>query len=105
MEGIALTQIWDIFTDVMSRRAAKRDPIRANFGEMQRERFTLPEKIAHIRSRLEAEGEVLLSSLFESCRSRSEMVVTFLALLEMIRQGMIKAQQSRAFEDVFCVAA
>ncbi|MCL2361235.1 MAG: segregation/condensation protein A [Defluviitaleaceae bacterium] len=105
MEGVDLAQIWDIFTDVMSRRAAKRDPIRADFGEMQRERFTLPEKIAYIRLRLETEKQVLLSSLFENCRSRTEMVVTFLALLEMIRQGMIKARQNRAFDDVFCSAA
>jgi len=105
MEGVALSQIWDVFTDVMNRRAAKRDPIRADFGEMQRERFTLPEKIAHIRHRLETEGQIQLSSLFEYCRSRNEMVVTFLAILEMIRQGMIKARQNRAFEDVYCVAA
>jgi len=105
MDGVPLSHIWNIFTDVMSRRAAKRDEVRAGFGEMQKERFTLPEKIAYIRHKLETASQVSLSSLFEYCNSRTEMVVTFLALLEMIRQGMIKARQNHAFEDVYCVAA
>ena len=101
MEGINLSQIWELFTDVMSRRAARRDPIRADFGEMPRERFTVQEKVAHINKRIEEEGQVSLFALFESCRTRIEMVVTFLALLEMVRRGMIKTRQNNAFEDVF----
>jgi len=105
MEGIDLSQVWEVFTDVMSRRAARRDPIRADFGEMPRERFTIPEKIAHIRQHIEAAGQIKLSALFQYCRSRIEMVVTFLALLEMMRQGMIKTRQNQAFDDILCEAA
>jgi len=105
MEGVELSQIWDIFTDVMSRRAAKRDPIRADFGEMPRERFTVPEKVAHIQHQLAKAGRVQLFQLFEACRTRTEMVVTFLALLEMIRRGMITANQPNPFEDVYCKPA
>jgi len=105
VEGIGLSQIWGIFTEVMSRREARRDPVRAGFGEMARERFTVPEKVEHIRLRLSTEGKVRLFSLFEECRSRSEMIVTFLALLEMVRRGQVKARQPDAFADVFCEAA
>ena len=103
MEGVELSQIWHVFTDVMSRRAARRDPVRAGFGELPRERFTVPEKIAHIRQWIIDAGQVRLFNLFEYCRTRIEMVVTFLAILEMMRQGMIKTRQDRAFEDVYCV--
>ena len=105
IEGIELSRLWQVFSDIMSRRAARRDPIRAGFGEMQRERFTVPEKIAYIRKRISEGGSVQLSALFEYCRTRIEMVVTFLALLEMIRQGMVKARQGEAFGDVFCESA
>ncbi|MCL2528323.1 MAG: segregation/condensation protein A [Defluviitaleaceae bacterium] len=105
MEGINLNQIWELFTDVMSRRAARRDPIRAGFGEMPRERFTMPEKIALINRQIEEEGQVSLFALFEECRTRTEMVVTFLALLEMVRRGMITTRQESAFEDIFCESA
>ena len=102
MEGVDLSQIWHVFTEVMSRRAARRDPIRAGFGELPRERFTVPEKIAHIMRCIEDAGQVMLFSLFESCHTRTEMVVTFLALLEMMRRGMIKTRQNTAFGDVIC---
>ena len=105
MEGVELSRLWDIFSDIISRRAARRDPIRAGFGEMPRERFTVPEKIAFIRRRISAEGGVQLSVLFEYCRTRIEMVVTFLALLEMVRRGMIKTRQNAAFDDVYCESA
>ena len=105
MAGVALSEIWHIFSDVMSRREARRDPIRAGFGEMPRERFTVPEKVALIRKRLESESRVRLFQLFDECRSRGEMIVTFLALLEMIRRGTVKAVQKNSFEDVYCEAA
>ena len=105
MEGVELSRLWNLFEDIMSRRAARRDPIRAGFGEMARERFTVPEKIAYIRNRITEAGYVQLFALFEYCRSRSEMIVTFLALLEMVRRGMIKTKQSAAFDDVYCESA
>ena len=105
MEGVDLSQIWHVFTDVMNRRTARRDPERAGFGELPRERFTVPEKVSFIRQWITEAGQVRLFNLFEYCRTRIEMVVTFLAILEMMRQGMIKTRQDRAFEDVYCVGA
>jgi len=105
MEGIELSRLWDVFADIMSRRAARRDPIRAGFGEMSRERFTIPEKIAYINARISDDGHVQLFHLFEYCHTRIEMVVTFLALLEMVRRGMIRTRQSAAFDDVYCESA
>ena len=105
MEGVELSRLWDTFADIMSRRAARRDPIRAGFGEMPRERFTVPEKISYIRARILDEGHVQLFTLFEYCHTRIEMVVTFLALLEMVRRGMVKTRQSAAFDDVYCESA
>ena len=105
LEGTDLSQIWNIFTDVLSRRASRRDSIRAGFGELPRERFTVPEKIAHIRRWVSEVGQVRLFGLFDNCGSRNEMVVTFLAILEMMRRGMIKTRQDNAFEDVYCECA
>ncbi|MCL2404553.1 MAG: segregation/condensation protein A [Defluviitaleaceae bacterium] len=105
LEGVELPRLWGLFEDIMNRRAARRDPIRAGFGEMTRERFTVPEKIAYIRKQLSDQGHVQLFALFEYCHTRIEMVVTFLALLEMVRRGMIKTRQNAAFDDVYCESA
>jgi chromatin segregation and condensation protein Rec8/ScpA/Scc1 (kleisin family) len=47
-------------------------------------------------------GRFPLSEVFEGCGSRGEMVVTFLALLEMIRMGEVVVRQDRLFREIWC---
>lgn len=100
MEGVPLEMLWHAFTEAIRRRELKIDHVRAGYGEMPRERFTVEEKISDISARLTRSGRFGLSDLFRACVSRGEMIVTFLALLEMIRQGLAEARQRRVFEDI-----
>ncbi len=56
--------------------------------------LTVKEKIQFILDRIEAVESLLFKELFESVLSRHEIVVTFLALLEIIRLGLIRVVQS-----------
>jgi len=104
LDGIPMADLWQLFSDLMMRQTSRTDTVRAGYGEMPRERFTVPEKVAYIRGKL-AQGRVKLSTLLYECRSRREMIVTFLALLEMIRRGIMLARQDDDFADVTCEAA
>lgn len=95
-----LQKLNDLFKDVMAKKEEKRDVVRAGYGKMPRDRFTIGEKVAYIRSALSVSGRASLRLLLTQCHSKNEMVVTFLALLEMIRQGEVKAAQESAFDDV-----
>jgi len=102
---IGIEDLTAVLLDLLSRRAHKRDKVRADYGEMPRERFTIPEKVAHITQVLQANGRAMLSTLFDDCQNKSEMIVTFLAVLEMVRRQQIIAMQSSTFADVevmFC---
>jgi len=100
MDLISLSELMEIFTDVMARRESRRDTIRAGYGEMPRERFTLTEKVQYMRQILNKNGELKLQALFLLCQSKDEMVVTFLAVLEMVRRGMARANQVSSFAEV-----
>jgi segregation and condensation protein A len=102
---VTVTQLMEIFADVMSRKENRRDTVRADYGKMPRDRFTVTQKVTYIRGILESRGRASLRALFSSCNSRNEIVVTFLALLEMVRQGEIRANQTEAFSDVEICAA
>jgi segregation and condensation protein A len=104
LEGVSVGDLWETFTEIMRRKDSRTDTQRAGYGEMPRERFTVTEKVAYIRHLLK-QGRVNMFDLFMQCRSRGEMVTTFLALLEMIRRGMLKAHQDRDFADISCEAA
>ena len=99
-EMLPISQMLNLFTEVMSRKEQRRDNVRAGYGSMPRDTFTITEKVLHIREMLEAGRRVSLLGMFANCRSKNEMVVTFLALLEMVRQGEISATQNEAFADV-----
>jgi segregation and condensation protein A len=62
-------------------------------------RVTIREKITSILSILRREGKATFWELAGS-RSRLDLVVTFLAMLELIKRNVIEVQQSDAFGDI-----
>ena len=100
MDLISIEQLSDIFGKVMKLKEGRIDTVRAGYGQMPRERFTVTAKIVHILDMLKEKGKVSLFSLFEICSARLELVVTFLAILELMRRGLVIAVQTRAFSDV-----
>ena len=68
--------------------------------EIIAEEYTVEQKIHDILHRLLDENRVSLSQLFRMSRSKVEMVVTFLAILELIRLKEVKAVQKRTFDDI-----
>jgi len=63
-------------------------------------RVTIREKISQIRHRLNTEGSASFSSLLGEDYTRVEVVVTFLALLELVRRYRIRAVQDNNFSDI-----
>lgn len=68
--------------------------------EILREEFTVEQKIHDILHLLLAHNEVELKTLFIKAQHKSEIIVTFLAVLELIRLQEIKAMQNHAFADI-----
>jgi segregation and condensation protein A len=79
------------------REVLKRQEVE-DFHEVTLERVTLRERMRELYERLEGVKEaVSFSSLFAPFVSRVELIVTFLALLELIRSGMLRAYQREIF--------
>jgi len=64
------------------------------------ETASVDEKIAQIEELLLRRGSVAWVDLFKSCKSRVELVCSFLAILELCRMGKIRAHQQKAFGDI-----
>jgi segregation and condensation protein A len=78
------------------KRVEAREDLQEIFGE----RFTVSEKIETILQRIANGMSVRFSELFADIASRVEIVVTFLALLELIRLKQIRAIQRDVFGDI-----
>lgn len=69
------------------------------------DKWTVSEKLEHLRSRLATGSRFRFSDLFGQATSRTEIVVTFLALLELIRLRWARATQDEAFGEIAIEAA
>lgn len=61
---------------------------------------SLEERIRGIQERIAAEAQVTFETLARSASSKVEVIVSFLALLELVKQRAIVAVQTRAFDDI-----
>jgi len=62
--------------------------------------ITLEEKINELRSSLQERAESSFSDLIQSGSSRVEVIVSFLALLEMVKQRIISVDQEKFFSNI-----
>lgn len=83
----------------------KRIEARENLQEIFGEHFNVSDKIAWILERVGDGVPLRFSELFASIASRLEIVVTFLALLELIRLRQVRATQASPFEEIELAAA
>ena len=64
------------------------------------ETVSVRERMTYILDRLQRTSSVLFHELFDSARSRMEVVVTFLALLELIRLRVVRAVQKERLGSI-----
>ena len=92
---VGIFQLINAFQAVLKRVEARED-LREIFGE----HFTVSEKIDWILQRVADGVPLRFSELFVTLASRVEIVVTFLALLELIRLRQVRATQPNAFDEI-----
>ncbi|MBI2572186.1 MAG: segregation/condensation protein A [Candidatus Schekmanbacteria bacterium] len=68
--------------------------------QMALEKVSVADMIKQIMSILGAKPRVWLSQLWERSSSVAERVATFVALLELVKRGRVKARQEELFADV-----
>ena len=65
-----------------------------------REAISIQEKIQGLQAQLSGQIETKLSELIGSAKNKEEVIITFLALLELIKQRIFTVSQSDLFSDV-----
>ncbi len=68
--------------------------------EVEGELYDVEDKMRLIASTIAERGEASFTELLLRCRARAEMIVTFMALLELIKLGTILVVQSEIFGDI-----
>lgn len=90
-----LFQLMRAFQEVMTQFEG------AEVREIELEKYTIEEKIDLVRGILEAREPAVFDELFAGVRSRLEVIVTFMALLELLKHGQARVQQEGSFGAIW----
>ncbi len=69
--------------------------------KITRETLTVKERISVILEKIETENVMRFEDLFDNDSTRLQIIVTFLALLEILKLGLVRAFQDREFGTIW----
>ena len=67
---------------------------------IESETITVAEKIAEFQEILKNDIQVSFNEIFKKAHSKMELICSFLAVLELIKQGEIKVIQNENFGEI-----
>lgn len=100
LDGITLAKLNAVFQDILKRQDEKIDPIRSKFGKIEKEEVSLSEKMNDLEEYARTHRSFSFRDLLKRQCSKTQVIVTFLAVLEMMKTGIIHIVQEHTFSEI-----
>ena len=100
MSKVTLERLRELYRTVSKRQIDKLDPIRSNFGTIEKDKVRLSDKLSYIFSYAGKNKRFSFRKLMNSQTRKMDVIVTFLACLELIKIGRLEVRQEGTFEDI-----
>lgn len=97
---LTLVKLNEIFQQIIKRKEDKTDPIRSKFRNIEKEEVSLPDKMNFIRDYAREKKVFSFKKLLEIQHTKMHVVVSFLAILELMKTGEITIRQEHIFDDI-----
>jgi len=92
--AVGLFDLLRVFQEILARHKEE------VLLEIEREEVTMGEMIERLRNMVRSAGELNVLRFFEQARSRRELVVAFLSVLELVRLSEISLRQTETFGEI-----
>src|SRR5687768_3845804 len=96
---VGVFDLLKVFQDILTRHKEEK------LLEIEREEITMAEMLERLRNMVMSSGELNLRVFFERARSRRELVLAFLSVLELVRTTEVRLFQRETFGDIIARAA
>lgn len=98
---LTLQKLNHIFKDVMKRQVDKIDPVRSKFGKIEKEEVTVSDKLVFVTDYAREHKKFSFRTLLTKQSTKTQIVVTFLALLQLMKEGVLYIEpQEQPFDDI-----
>lgn len=100
LDGINIDDLYSAFQQVMTRKEDKIDRVRSSFRSVEKDVFTVDSKMSYIRDLIYVNEITYFSKIFHKNSRKIEKVVTFLAVLELMKGREIRITQDEVFGEI-----
>ena len=97
LRDVTLYDLARVFKQAMENR-----PVMSQF-ELNREPIKLEQQKEFLFKYFDGEGRLSFSTLLKNLKTRMEIIVTFLAILDLIRDGTCSFEQNDVFDDIVLI--
>ena len=97
---VDLSRLNEIFRSLMKKQDDRLDPIRSKFGRIEKEEISVEDKMTDLRKFATDNRSFSFRSVLSRSHSKLEVIVTFLAILELMKTGEIAIIQENRFDDI-----
>jgi segregation and condensation protein A len=100
ISDVTLAKLNEIFKNIMKKQRDKVDPLRSKFGKIEKEEVSLEDKMTYLEEYAKVHRHFSFRNLLEEQAGKVEVIVTFLAILELMKMGKIYISQEHIFDDI-----
>ncbi|MFV0519336.1 MAG: segregation and condensation protein A [Lachnospirales bacterium] len=100
LQDVSLKDLYAAFKKLMINKENKVDQIRSTFSKVTRPTFSIEEKRERILNLIYLHEVVVFQDIFNIDSPKIEIVITFLAMLDLIKKGEIFVRQDDSFDVI-----
>lgn len=100
LADVNLNKLQEIFQFMMKRQEDKIDPVRSTFGKIEKDEVDMDLKTTYVIEYVKSHKSFSFRQLLEKQRSKMEIIVTFLVILELMKLGQIDIEQQDICDDI-----
>lgn len=96
-KGVELPALWDTFQKLLKDMP---EELAREEVALPSEKVTVEEKLVHLKQMFAGKKTHRFSGLLKDSRTKLEAIITFLAILEMVKLKQLKFTQSQNFDEI-----
>lgn len=105
VSDVTLEKLNQVFQMVMRRKKDREDPVRSRFGKIEKEKYKVEDRMRDIRRHIQGLRRINFRTLLDIQPTKEMVIVTFLAVLELMKVGQVTVSQESNFGEIYMDAA
>lgn len=98
---VTLEKLNQVFQMVMRRKKDREDPVRSRFGKIEKEKYKVEDRMRDIRRQIQGLRRINFRTLLDIQPTKEMVIVTFLAVLELMKVGQVMVSQENNFGEIY----